>query len=340
MLIEAQVVSQGLAPGGVVAAWEDGAGSIQSGTCGVDGLGRAISNGMLFATYCLGKPLLTLTVSALIDRGELSFEDRLGDLMDCSPSIGDLTVEQCLSHQVQFSIEDGIGALLSDRGDYAVRLSWGHADVADVPVYSEFAAWQLVRLSLESAFETSCEDLARALVLKPLGIEASVHLGEARELGPDRIGVNGAMTQPHRFVPLLAERGPWLRWADNPGFGAYMNPTAALSIFVALCRSLDGFGPLSRKTVQRLVTPGPVHYDTILGRDCSFGVGLFTNMRHFGLERQVAADSFGQLGLMGMSGVVVDRQRGRGAAYHLAGYSDAQTMNDWLRPILIESLLI
>lgn len=294
---------------------------------------------MLFASYCMGKPLLALTVAALVDKGEISFEDRLADLMSCSRSIGDLTIEQCLSHQIRLSAEDGIGAVLSERSDYVKRLTWGQGGIVDVPTYSEFAAWQLVRLSLESALGKSCDELACDLVLRPLGIEAQVHLGEASDLGWENIGVNGAMTRPGRFVPLLAERGSWLRWTDNPGFGAYMTVGASLSMFAALCMSLDNVGLLARDTARRLVSPGSVHFDAVLGRQCSFGLGIFTNMRYFGLKHQLASDSFGQLGLMGMSGVVVDRERMQGVGYHLAGYSDAETMNDWLRPVLIESLL-
>lgn len=185
----------------------------------------------------------------------------------------------------------------------------------------------------------SSESLAYDLVVSRLGIEDEVYLGDSRQMAESRLGINGAMVRPGAFIPLLAEKGDWLRWDENPGFGGFMTARASLVLVRELARSIMGEGMLKAEVARQITAPRQAHWDEVLGRECSFGLGIFTDMRYFDLERQVSQASFGQVGLMGMSTVVIDLDSSLGVAYHLASYSGTETMNDWIRPTLISALL-
>lgn len=333
------VVEDGLLPGAQVAVWRPGEPSPASGAVGTDALGRPLDARSMFATYCMGKPLLALGLACLVEDGELSFDDRVGDLLDCSAAVGRMRIVDYLDHRVDLSAPDSISAVLLDSDRYRAHLLAAAARRAPEPRYSELAAWQLLALVAEAAAGQELAEYVGRRVLGPLGLTDDVCTRHWRTIASDRARVNGAVQRPHTFIPLLAERCGWLEWARCPGVGGYMTIAASVRMVGELMDPARGAGLLSGDLATEMTSPGPAHHDRVLDRRCQFGRGVFADMRWFGLAGLVSSSSFGQVGLLGMSGVVADRRTDTAVGYHLAGYTDIVTMDDWLRPALISRLL-
>lgn len=338
-VIRGEAMEHGFVPGGQVACWVLDEGDVATVSIGADARGTPLEPGSLSASYCMAKPIVALLYGELVGRGEVSLDDRLGDVLPCSGSAGSFTVADYLAHEVRLDVPDGSEAVMSRPEEYRDRLRAAGATAGPVPRYSELAAWRLLALAAEEVVGEPLAAYVAAHILGPVGASDDVWLGPWSAGDGERMRVNGAMAVPGRFTPLLVERGGWMDWSTNPGFGGYLSAAGMVKVVGAVLRSRRGGGLLDPEVAAALTVPGPVHDDEVVQRRCRFGRGLFCDMRSFDLEHLVSERSFGQVGLMGMSAVVADPDRSIVAAYHLSAYTDTETMGAWLRPAIMGPLL-
>lgn len=332
--VRGELIESGLVPGAVLAKCSISGRSVEGSAIGVDALGEPLAETSLFATYCMGKPILAAVVLSLVSHREVSLDDRIGDLMPCGGSVGALTVDQCLRHRVCIDVPDGLEALLLPQEEFERKLRHAGATAATPPRYSEYTSWLLLGRALEAMTGRALDDLVVDLVVQPLRLNGMVALGDESWLAARR-RVNGWMACPHRFIPLLVEETGWLNWRRNPGFGGYM--TVAGSLLLLTSGAFNASIPADR----RVESDAPVvHSDAVLQRDCAFGLGVFTDLHTFGLTDLASVRSYGQFGLMGMSGVVVVPDNDVAIGYQLAGCLDVETMDGWVRPEIVRRLLL
>lgn len=336
--ITRDLVEHGLIPGAVVGCSVGRSAAPEVRWAGRDALGELLQPDSLFATYCMGKPLLAYVVAVLVEEGELSLNDRIGDLLPCEGSVGYLTVEQCLLHQVSVQIVDGVAALLTPLDVYRENLLSASGSCTSHPKYSEYATWLLLGMAIESLTGEGLSRVAESRVLRPLGLDEQFCLGRLGSRAAERLRVNGSLVAPFQFLPLLAEESTWLEWESNPGFGGYMT----VSGVIGLMKSLWSSSQRSHQLIDSRILSGyttPPHFDATLRRECSFALGSFAGVHTFGLPELRHHRTYGQFGLLGMSGCVVLPDSDTCVAYQLSGYLDMETMDGWVRPGIVRRLL-
>lgn len=334
------VVNEGLLTGAVVGCWD----TLASGkdavvrAIGTDAIGCKLTPQSVYATYCMSKPLLAILVSTLAERGELSIDSRVGEVVPASDSLSRLTLRDVIEHRVDWGVPDGMIAVLLNSSEYANHFSTQFVRQLRVPRYSEYASWYLLKVVVE-AVTGSPIDLLAEEVLRPYFRGAPAHLSAASGIRDESLAINGAIVAPDVVVPLLAERGSWLNWTYNPGYGGYMSLAASISLLGNLLKASNSAEGRMTRIANRLLEGGPVHVDDVLGRECRFGHGVFRDMTYFGLHGLLSRNSFGQVGLLGMSLVAADCDTGTVVGYHLSSYLDPETMEQWIRPTLVRKLL-
>lgn len=307
---------------------------------GVDGLGRPFSTSSLSNIYCAGKPLLAMSIGALVNVGDLTFETVLGDVLEeVGPGIRGVRLGNLLSHSNGLTGPSGVASVLGleDPRAEVMRLSphpeWRPGGLR----YSEFTAWCLLAQVLEARGGRDYRDMISELVLRPTGLDDAFVFCRDRDdvsrIEP-RLAVSEAFKGTTRY-PLLLERTPtWLcRW--SPSFG-YLSHAAGLGALYRLVADVcEGRRPDQWELttmVERASGPG---YDPVLGRECSYGLGFMVELAGHDFSNRFSETSVGHSGNVGMTAAGVDLATGVVAAYCLSGLSDGDTAVSWLRPRLM-----
>ena len=333
-----EAVDDGLATGWQVYA--EGRHGVISGAGGVDGLGREMRSDSLIRPYCAIKPLLAMTIATLVDDGELSFEDRLSDLMPVPGHWPAVTVEDLLRHRSGIGRPSAIeiSAMPPDERSAAVL----KAPLCVPPLgvretyYSEAVTWIVLAAALEELTGEDVCELARARVLKPAGLADEFDLAD--EVDQQRLAVNVALRKGRRW-PLLIERTPLLGWTHNPGYGG----AATVKGLVGLAReqhlSTRGDGLVSQSVAQQMTAQSPRRRDRVLQLDLSYGLGWMVDMSQMDFGPSISDSAYGHVGLTGMTAIWVDPEAELWAGYHINGFTDGQTAVGWLRPRVSRAMM-
>lgn len=285
---------------------------------GTDGTGAEIHPDDLFAIYCAGKPLTATVIADLVDRGELSFDDQLGYVIDGAlhEELARLTIEQLLSHQAGLWCYPAVAFLAMPPADRArtTRQLAPHDQLTSTISYAEYASWELLKYAIENLTGHSFVDEWRR-VQRALRLPGDLYFTLSVDQR-SRLRLNADM-QTGIPIPLLWERAPSNLDDARPAVGA-----------MASMRSLAGF--YARLLERRIQSPSSSlacmlqpaaapHWDRVLRRRCQFGRGFMVDLalHHFG--DGLTTSSFGHSGLSGMTFAGADPSMGVAFAVHLNG---------------------
>ncbi|HMJ76015.1 MAG TPA: serine hydrolase domain-containing protein, partial [Iamia sp.] len=146
---------------------------------GTDGLGKPVDPETLFAVYCSAKPVVALAMGMLVEARELSWDDRLGDILDeeaksgLAPGVGGITVAQLLTHTAglhRLSAQAMFPRSPHDRRAIARQHTpppgWSpDSDLA----YSNFLGWYWLVRIIEALTAGPASAHINEVVLGPLG---------------------------------------------------------------------------------------------------------------------------------------------------------------------------
>lgn len=290
---------------------------------GVDGSGRPVSDRSMFPVYCAGKPLLALILAGLVDQGELSWDDRVGDLLDepRPTALDALTVEQILSHRAGLSrlpTEALVVAPPSRRRELV--LSERSTGVTVEGAYSDVVGWELLALAATTVADRTLDELLADLVTGPLGTHDSMAYTAAPGSAHDeqlRINVDLSRGRP---VPLLWERSACQLGHPLAATGLVSSMGALATTYAALLWPSNHSEWRSPETVRTMTSPAtPVAFDHAIGREAAYGLGFMVNLSASGFGTGFSAGSFGHSGLHSITVAGADPELGIAFGVHVNG---------------------
>lgn len=241
------------------------------------------------AVYCCSKALLAVAALRAHDRGQLSIDEPVGDVLAVEdPDVARAPIRALMSYGAEVeSISPILFRLLPESMRRDVLRSARRRDGAR---YSEIGSFGLVALALEARVGPLTE---------VLGATADAYGIDLAETGPPACTWSIVHGTP---LPLLGEElerfgGQWL-----PELNAQLSPTSLCRILDGLYADANGAGRLltSSTASLALLPTGAPAFDPVLGRDSSFTIGLWHDM---------AAHGFGDLtdsvGIAAQGGVAV-----------------------------------
>lgn len=331
-VIEAECAAGTITGGMISVARRDG--EVVTVTHGRDGIGRAVTADGLVPLYCAGKPLLALAVGAAVADGELSYEDRLGDLLpDLAPWVADATVDDVLCHRVGLHLLRA-GPAVTCGGPARQRYTHhptrdASFDPATTTAYSEFAGWYLLGEVIEELYGRSYGGVLHETVIEPTGVGADTFVSESGRTFDDvqpRITID-VRPRGETLVPLLLERNESLYAGLNPGFGTLMTTAALARVYASLLGDdgkVPGAGPALADL--RRARPRVVH-DVILDRPSAFVGGFMVELALHGFIPEDGPDQrFGHIGMEGMAFGYADPLRDAGVAAWFNGATTHETI--------------
>lgn len=286
---------------------------IASCAVGSDGLNRQLSPDSMFAVYCATKPIVALAVGILVKVGELSWEDRLADVLDEAGPSGHVTVEQLLTHTA------GLHRLRANRmlaksptERHAEALAHtpppGWSPTADLG-YSNFLGWYWLLRVIECVADVPAVRYLQDAVVEPLGLVGSVYPGISLEHVDEVVGrcaVNVDLTEAGP-IPLLLERSPtFMCDPDVPAVGGYATVRGLCEFYEQLQHILIGVRPsaghISRTLLTEMLSPRVIdRYDHVMQRNSSWGLGFMVDLESHYFGHLVGPRSFGHSGNAGSS---------------------------------------
>ena len=295
---------------------------------GTDGLGEPVTPDSLFSVYCAGKPVLAAVVGRLVELGEVSFDDVLGDVIEhrpIQPSVAELRVDDVLSHRAGLSHvrpEDFVTVRNAERTTFA--LNQASSGTTEASVYAEILGWELLRIMVEDLTGSDYASLVRELVTVPLGLHDSLLAVMPKASVKPQLRLNVDLSHSGRPIPLLWESHPSRLAVTCPASGVLASARALALFHSQIADAMAGGRPeLSATTSNKLTRPsGPRAFDPTLERDCRFGCGFMVDLADHDFGGSLSESSFGHTGMHGMTFVAADPLRSIAYAVHLNATTD------------------
>lgn len=316
---------------------------------GVDGACSPVGADSLFVVYCAAKPVLAVAIGCLLEAGELSLDDRIGDVLDTDGVPAELvpiTVAQLLSHTAGLhDLRAHEVAAMPPRLHRSIvrgmRPPVGWARGRSV-AYSEAASWQLLGECVEAVSGVGARAFVDRRVLQPFGIVDDLFVGGMTESEFEerrgRLAVNSWLTGA-TARPLLVERTRRFRCLGSPAFANTATMRAIGRFYEGVLGDLRGAGAVLRaSTAAQLVGPASHGDDLAMGRRCGYGHGFMTGLVEHEFGRYCSASAFGHTGYRGMTVAFCDPRSDLVVAYHLNGLCDAATGVGFRRPVMVEMI--
>jgi len=256
---------------------------------GEDALGREGDADTIVPLFCLAKPLVAAAVEQAIQDGELSFDDRLGDLITVHKSLDTATVLELLEHRSGIGGPQGVEAGLLGRSHRRELLAEQPLPLAHTTHYSEVLGFEALGWCLEAATGSSID----SLVSQP-----GVWLGAAAATAivPSDVWTSTIVSPDGGVYPLLFPLALGALADPNPGFGGYCRPADYLDVVASW---------LARQGAPRTQQ---LAFDGAFGRPVSWNRGVCTSL---GAElHSENGRLIGHLGFMGSSCVAYDDATG------------------------------
>ncbi|HEY7069107.1 MAG TPA: serine hydrolase domain-containing protein [Acidimicrobiales bacterium] len=315
---------------------------------GVDGIGAEVGDRSLFAVYCAAKPVFAVALATLVDEGEVSLDDRLGDVVErpLHPALAGLAVSQLLDHSAGLHGLDAHAYMAaSTEGQTQLVLGsrpapgWtpGHG-----VAYAQVTPWDLLGLAVEDLAGVPVRRFVAERVLGParagdelfvagLGDDDFVRLR-------DRLAVNIYLEGP-AGDPILAERTRRFRCVASPAVGSTAS-ARGLGRFYELCLDIwhGRSEVLSPGTLELFAASRNRGHDPVMGRECSYGYGFMTDLEGHEFGPLCGRRAFGHTGYGGMTAAMCDPDSGLVIAFHFNGRIDADSAVNYRRPSLVTSI--
>jgi len=320
---------------------------------GVDALGRPVRTDTLFALYCAGKPVVATAVGCLIEDGELSLHDRVGDIVEDLDLGGtaDLLVGELLNHTAGLHLINARHYLLCSERHRDELVAGcprprGWRTGADV-AYSEVAAWHVLGWVINALAGETTRSLLRRRVLEPLQLDNDLFVAgmddDTFATVRGRLGIN-IWLAGIRSDPLLIEQTRRFRCTPNLALGTTGSAQSLGRFYDGLraIASSHGGGAqdvvLSMQTIRLLTTASSHGFDPIMQRECGYASGFMVGLEEHFFGRRCGPDAFGHSGNGGMTAALCDPARDLVIAFHFNGRVDAESAVMFRRPALLERI--
>lgn len=278
-------------------------------TVGVDHADQARTPDSVACLYCISKVPVAMALLALADRGQLSLDRPVGEVLpDANPFIASCPIDLLMAHRGGVAIFQGpVSRFVPDpmrrvshtwlsespdspRGSlrYAVsETAWVMAAIVERITGQHYA--EATRSLLDSAFVPG----AIRPQTGPLAITY-------RKLEPD---------DPP--IPVLNEQVAAVRDQWNPALGWYASAGSLAFFGHSLSEAWNGRCSISADLVKRATAPfAEAEFDPGLKRDASHGLGVWTELNRFhSISSKLSASSFGHGAQGGASYLIVDPER-------------------------------
>ena len=251
-------------------------------------------------TYSVAKPLIAMTVLALVEAGVLGLDAAVSTYWpDYSQNDkGDTTVRHLLAHQA------GLPAFDDAALDLTQWQACADALAAAAPLWTPGTAHgehaltygYLLGEVVRRATGTTIGAQLEALVARPLGIEFSIgaaarcdvatvvdptgRWGAALVEGRDELYRRALMVPPGALDPALVNSSAW-RQAEIPAVNGHGTARAVAAFYAAM--AAGGRGIVGQALLDEALTPQATGLDRVLGRDVSWGLGPQIDGAEFGL---------------------------------------------------------
>jgi CubicO group peptidase (beta-lactamase class C family) len=316
---------------------------------GSAGLGQDVSAETIFKVYCSIKPVTTLAVAHLVDAGRVDLDEPLQAVLPGFKVLarGDVTLRHVLTHTAGLQYPSAVSMELlppHERRPFLERYpgepGWR---VGTDAAYSEYFAWQLLGWLIETVTGEPLREHLRGAVLDPLGLD-DTWVGMTPEeyaVNLERLGVNFDLHGGWQAFPMLVERTERVCCETNCSYGGYTNARDLARLYSALLAQLQG-APVpalpSPPTLSAFCSRARARtHDSVLQRECEFGLGFMTNLvdHRFGVE--CSPESFGHSGNVGSSFAFADPERDLAVAVIFNGIVD-QDSSFLRRPALVHAI--
>lgn len=283
-------------------------GRFRSVGLGVDATGSPIDEGSLFALYCVGKPAIAAAVLLLVDRGELTLETRLRQVVPETATtwFGQSTISDLLLHRAGLHEPSHVLARIlpeNARTDWLMAYpppsGWRRREDLG---FSGFAAWYLLGLVIERISETSYGSFVQEGVLGSWGIGVAdyvVRFDEA-SFAAREAGV-AISSDPGEDCVLLAEIGAESAQEWNPASGSYATTRGVAMLMRGITEDAEGAQAVLSARLARLMVDEAVQgNDVQLGRRVGYGFGTMTSPHLHYLVRDSTVAGFASVSDGGM----------------------------------------
>ncbi len=316
-----------------------------SAAFGVDGLGREITTDRVHRIHCAGKPLTALAIGALVDDGELSFHDQIGNVLEIGLSVElfDITIDELLCHRAGLSH-------LSARDTDMMRPHRRRQLLLDLtplkrgkPVYSNFSGWHLLGMAIETLTGMTARDYIHQRVLDPIGVSKEIYIGltqaDRAELGYEP--APSVSLEGQSPVPILIEVLDEIVATCEVANMTFATMRGCAAVYTHLLGIVDGetTGVISNDSLTHLITPtGPAAYDPKMGRTCRYGHGFMVDLAGHDFGQLCSPASFGHSGYRGTTAAFADPASGLVVAMYYNGATDAESTIGYLRNARFDQL--
>jgi CubicO group peptidase (beta-lactamase class C family) len=315
---------------------------------GVDGLSRPMTTDRIHRVHCAGKPLTALAIAALVDDGEVSFHDRVGNIVDepIPAPLFDLTIDEILSHRA------GLFALFGRdvdlvrpeiRKDLILNMAPSRSQRA-VAAYSEVAGWGLLSMAVEALTSATTAAFVSQRILAPLNLADEIMIGLSRDAAhdfTDRVAPCVDLNGP-RPIPLLGEIAADLIATREPANMTLATMRGLARLYSHLNAVLGGLtsGPVSTESLAHLVEPsGDRAWEPMMQRECRYGYGFMVDLSQHDYGRWCSPASFGHSGYLGMTSAFADPVNDASVALFYNGAIDPESGILFRRVARVESIM-
>jgi len=275
---------------------------------GTDHLGERMRVQTGFCLYCCSKVPLFTAVLATLDSGRLSVDSPLGTVLaGCNDFVGSCTVAELLTQTGGVAVLAGPESRFVPDHMRRTAHTWlpesGQAP-RGTPAYAISEVGWLAALLLEELSGCSYSQAVATMSTKVLGDRACTSQTE-------RVAVT-FQPEPSRGapVPLLNEQSAVVRSQWNPSLGWYAPATALARYGAELDHAWHGERSISKDLVRYATAPQiPVSYDVVLGREASYGLGYWTDLKQGGFGIAASDVAFGHVAQGGTAFLFVDPER-------------------------------
>ncbi|MET7431582.1 MULTISPECIES: serine hydrolase domain-containing protein [Streptomyces] len=174
--------------------------------------GETLTTAHRLRWMCVSKPVLVFVLARLHDRGELSTDTRVADVIPEFAAGGkqEVTVEHLLTHTAVFAQRDFKAWRMSRDAAVEFVCGWTLEDPAGTRAwYSGVAAWLVLSEVVRRVSGRDYFDLAREWVLDPLGMATTTDFGGAGEARPSGALFQRPENGPLMRIPEPPQATPW-----------------------------------------------------------------------------------------------------------------------------------
>ncbi|HEY9557194.1 MAG TPA: serine hydrolase [Acidimicrobiales bacterium] len=272
---------------------------------GADALGIRAHSSQLYNVWCALKPVVALAAAELAEAHGVDPDTSVSGIAKQFPDCF-ATLRQIMSHRfagVYPSLAQVALCPLAERDQLISR----HLGTGPSSGYSEYSSQAILLDVIRSLSGEEPVGYLQERTLTDLHLEGKLSFGFTRsqlEHVQEGIGLY-VLGLPHRALPLLSDRTPFLACDDRGRVGGFATAAGLAGFYNSVLNVLNGEprgGLPAPEYLRDLVYhPTPRIPDPVLGRDCAFAGGFMVSLPDHGFGDRPSAAAVGHSGFSGSS---------------------------------------